>query len=139
MSPSTALHLAQVVLGIHMAVAIFVIFGIVAVPLGLMFRWPFIFGFAWRLTHVGAASSIALQKLMGKTCFLSVWEFDLLDRASQGHERIPPFHALAIDIMHWNMPLWFFTLLYVLVLAYTLWLWRIAPPRRLLTRETIGV
>ena len=139
MNPSTALHLAQFVLAVHMAIALFVIFGLLAVPLGMLFRWPFIFGFAWRLTHLGAASSIAVQKVMGKTCFLSVWEFNLLDQANQGHERIPAFHALAIDIMHWNMPLWFFTVLYLLVLVYTLWLWRVAPPRSPLSGKAIRV
>ena len=139
MSPESALHLAQLVLAVHMAIAVFVIFGLVAVPLGLVFRWPFIFGFAWRLTHLGAAFSIARQKVLGKTCFLSIWEFNLLDRASQAHERIPALHALAIDIMHWNMPLWFFTALYILVLIYTLWLWRIAPPRPQVSREAVRI
>lgn len=139
MNPSTALHLAQLVLAVHMAIALFVIFGIVAVPLGMLRHWPFIFGFAWRLTHLGAAFSIALQKILGKTCFLSLWEFNLLDRASEGHQQIPALHAIAIDIMHWNMPLWFFTALYVLVLLYTLWLWRIAPPRSPLSRKAIRI
>jgi len=130
MTPEAALHLAQLVLAIHMAIAAFVIFGMIAIPLGALRQWPFVFGFAWRSIHLAAVSSIALQKLAGKTCFLSVWEFGLLDQAADAHQRIPPLHSLAIDIMHWNMPLWFFTALYVAVLLYTIWLWRVAPPRR---------
>ncbi len=129
MSPDTALHFAQLVLSIHMAIALFVIFGIVAIPIGALRHWPFVFQFGWRAAHLGTASVIALQKVMGMTCFLSVWEFNLLDRASQAHPHIPLIHAWAIDIMHWNMPMWFFTALYVTTLLFIVWLWRFAPPK----------
>ena len=129
MSPETALHVAQLVLAAHMAVALFVIFGLVAIPLGAIRHWAFVFGFGWRAAHLGTASLIALQKVLGQTCFLSVWEFNLLDRANLAHPHIPIIHAWAIDIMHWNMPLWFFTALYLAVLGYIVWLWRFAPPR----------
>jgi len=112
-----------------MAIAGFVIFGMIAVPLGAARGWPFVTAFAWRAAHALAAAAIALQKVLGQTCFLSVWEFRLMERASLAREPISPLHGLAISVMHWNMPLWFFTALYVAVFIYILWLWRRVPPR----------
>jgi Protein of Unknown function (DUF2784) len=112
-----------------MAIALFVIFGVLAIPVGALRHWPFVFEFGWRSAHLGIASAIAAQKMMGDTCFLSVWEFNLLDRASQAHAHVPLIHTWAINIMHWNMPLWFFTVLYVATLLYIVWLWWVVPPR----------
>ena len=136
MNPETALHLSQIVLAVHMAIALFVIFGMLAIPIGALRHWPLVFGFGWRFAHLAVASGIAVQKLLGQTCFLSVWEFNLLDRASLAHAHVPLIHAWAIDIMHWNMPMWFFTVLYVGVLLYIVWLWRVVPPRLPYLRPT---
>lgn len=112
-----------------MAIALFVIFGVLAIPVGALRHWPFVFEFGWRSAHLAVASAIAVQKMMGDTCFLSVWEFNLLDRARLANAQVPLIHTWAINIMHWNMPLWFFTVLYVATLLYIVWLWRAVPPK----------
>lgn len=139
MNPEAALRLAQLVLGLHMLVALFVIFGMVAIPLGAIRGWLFVYGFGWRLAHFAAAAIIALQKFFGATCFLSIWEFDLLNKAVQAKMQVSPLHALAIDVMHWNMPLWFFTALYAVVFAYIamLW-WRVRPGNRFALDSKLG-
>lgn len=130
MADERALHLAQLVLTIHALIALFVIFGMVAVPLGARSGWPFVYSIWWRGAHLGVVILIALQKVLGQTCFLSVWEFDLLDRAGLAVAGMPASQALLTRVMHWDMPLWFFTVLYLTVLAYTLLLWRLVPPRK---------
>jgi len=130
MADERALHLAQLVLTIHALVALFVIVGMVAIPLGARLGWPIVYSMSWRGAHLAIVILIALQKVLGQTCFLSVWEFDLLDRAGLAVAGMPASQALLIRIMHWNMPLWFFTVLYLIVLAYTLVLWLVVPPRR---------
>src|SRR5215472_255334 len=130
MADERALHLAQLVLTIHALVALFVIVGMVAIPLGARWGWPIIHSMSWRGVHLGIVILIALQKVLGQTCFLSLWEFDLLDRAGLAVAGMPASQALLIRIMHWDMPLWFFTVLYLVVLAYTVVLWRLVPPRK---------
>lgn len=124
-----ALHLAQLVLALHLAAAIFVILGMIVIPIGAWRHWPLVSSFWWRAAHLGTISIIALQKVLGQTCFLSVWEFNLLAKAQQGYVTVPPLHAVAINIMHWNMPLWFFTVLYVVLCLYVVWLWHRVPVR----------
>jgi Protein of Unknown function (DUF2784) len=142
-NPETALHVAQLVLALHLAAATFVILGMIVIPIGAWRHWLLVSSFWWRAAHLGAISIIALQKVLGQTCFLSVWEFNLLAQAQQAHVRVPPLHALAIGVMHWNMPLWFFTLLYVALFLYVAWLWRLVPvrgwPRRKLSHKRADI
>lgn len=130
MSEQNALHLAQAVLTIHALVALFVIFGLVAILFGARLAWPFVYSIGWRSAHLGVVAIIAVQKVAGATCFLSVWEFDLLDRAGYAAQQMPAAQSLLIRIMHWDMPLWFFTALYLAVLACSVVLWYAVPPRR---------
>jgi len=131
MSDDRALALAQSILTIHALVALFVVFGMIAIPLGARLAWPFVHSIWWRSAHLGIVFLIALQKVLGQTCFLSVWEFDQLDRAGRAAEHMPAAQSLLTHVMHWDMPLWFFTALYLAVLSYTLLLWYVVPPRRL--------
>ncbi|HET9343868.1 MAG TPA: DUF2784 family protein [Candidatus Eremiobacteraceae bacterium] len=131
MSEDRALHLAQLVLTVHALIASFVVFGMIAIPLGARLGWPFVYSIWWRGAHFGIVILIALQKVLGQTCFLSVWEFDLLDRAGRAAGQMPAAQAVLTRVMHWDMPLWFFTALYLVVLAYTLLMWYVVPRRRL--------
>lgn len=129
MTGQTALHLAQVVLAVHFCIAAFVVFGMMAIPLGARSGWAWATAPAWRAGHAVIVLLIAVQKFAGQTCFLSVWEFKLLDAAASGGASPPPLHQLGVAIMHWNMPDWFFGVLYGLVLAYVAVLWFVVPPR----------
>jgi hypothetical protein len=131
MTDERALALAQFVLTVHAIVALFVVLGMIAIPLGARLRWPIVYSIWWRGAHLGIVILIALQKVLGQTCFLSVWEFDLLDRAGRAAGQMPAAQSLLTHVMHWDMPLWFFTALYLAVLAYTLLMWYLVPPSRL--------
>lgn len=120
MSEDRALHLAQLVLTVHALVALFVVAGMIVIPLGARIGWPFVYSIWWRGVHLGIVILIALQKVLGQTCFLSVWEFELLDRAGGAAGQMPVAQSLLTHVMHWDMPLWFFTALYLAVLAYAL-------------------
>lgn len=129
MSEDRALHLAQLVLTVHALIALFVVFGMIVIPLGARIGWRFVYSIWWRSAHLGIVILIALQKVLGQTCFLSVWEFDLLDRAGRAAGQMPAAQSLLTRVMHWDMPLWFFTALYLAVLAYTLLMWYLVRPR----------
>ena len=129
-SPKVALQLAQAVLGVHILLAGFIVFGIIAIPLGARLGWPFVYLFWWRLLHVVAMGVVALQKVMGNACFLSEWEFKLVDIAREVPHRTPLFQALGEHVLYWNLPLWFFAWLYGALFAFVVALWFRTPPRR---------
>ncbi len=130
MSPQTALELAQVVLAAHIVAAAFIVFGIIAIPIGARLGWSFVYVLWWRLLHVAAMGIVAIQKLLGNSCFLSVWEFRLVDIASRVPHATPAFQSLGEHVLYWNLPLWFFAWLYAALFVFVIFLWFRVPPRR---------
>ena len=122
--------LAQLVLTVHLAAAAFITAGLLLIPLGARLHWAIAYAFWWRFFHFAAISAVALQKVLGKLCFLTVWEFDLLSRAGRSVTDVQPALAWADRLIHWDLPAWFFIALYALLWLYVAWLWWRIPPRR---------
>jgi uncharacterized protein DUF2784 len=130
LDPVTARRLASIVLSLHVAAALLIVFGLAAIPLGAARGWAFVHGFGFRSLHLAAVSVVALQKVFGQTCFLSVWEERLLAQAGREMYHVPVIHAWADDAIHIPLPMSFLIGLYVLMFAYTVWLWWKIPVRR---------
>jgi hypothetical protein len=121
--------LAIAILAAHLVVVAFNVGGLVLVPLGSWAGWRFVSGFWWRLAHLGSLAVVALQAILGKSCFLTVWQTALEARADAGEP--PPLIATWINgLLYLPLPLWVFATAYVCVFVYTLLLWRWVPPRR---------
>lgn len=103
--------------------------GLILIPWGGMRSWRWIRNFWLRLAHLVALSVVAVQALLGRACFLTIWQSELSQRArSEGHT--PPLIAHWINqLIFWPIPLWVFTVAYVLVWIYTAALWWRFPPR----------
>ncbi|MBV8170462.1 MAG: DUF2784 domain-containing protein [Candidatus Eremiobacteraeota bacterium] len=128
------MELAQTVLGIHLIFVGFIAFGLIAIPIGARLGWEFVSIFWWRALHLAAIAIVALQKFAGKLCFLTTWEFGLLRTSGHSDADMQPLFAFGSRLIHWNMPLWFFSALYALTLLYVCWLWWCFPPSRATTR-----
>lgn len=125
LSPQIA---ATLILLAHLAVVAFNVFGLVAIPLGKWLDWPFVRGFWWRFAHMLSLAVVALQAVLGRACFLTIWESAL--RTSADSSEPPPMLATWINsVLYWPLPLWVFAAGYVAVLLYALMLWRWVPPR----------
>ena len=125
LSPGIA---ATLILLVHLAIVAFNVFGLVAIPLGKWLRWNFVRDFWWRFAHVLTLAVVALQAVLGRACFLSIWENAL--RANADAAAPAPMIATWINgVLYWPLPLWVFAAGYVGVLLYALMLWRWVPPR----------
>jgi Protein of Unknown function (DUF2784) len=117
--------LAEAVLAAHLAIILFNLFGLVAVPLGALCRWRFVHIRWWRLLHLALLAAVALQATAGRACILTLWQAEL-----EGGKAPPPLIMSWVDrLVYWPLPLWVFALLYVLVFGYALLLFRLVPPR----------
>ena len=130
LSPSMALHLAQIILGLHLVVIVFNVSGLVLIPLGAWRYWPWVRRLGWRVAHLAALSLVAIQAVWGRACFLTVWQSDLMAAAGRRGYTAPLIQTWVDRLMFWNLPMAFFTALYVLVWLYVLALWHWVPPRR---------
>jgi Protein of Unknown function (DUF2784) len=118
--------LAETVLAAHLAIILFNLFGLVAVPLGALRGWRFVEIRWWRLLHLLLLAAVAVQAAAGRACVLTLWQADLA-----GIRAPPPLVMSWVERMiYWPLPLWVFTVLYILVFGYALLLYRFVPPRR---------
>jgi hypothetical protein len=125
LSPGIA---ATLILLVHLAIVAFNVFGLLIIPVGKWLDWEFVRGFWWRFAHVLSLAVVALQAVLGRACFLTIWETAL--RANADAAEPAPLIATWINgVLYWPLPLWAFAAGYVVVLLYALLLWRWVPPR----------
>ena len=127
MSATFYLVLADAVLLLHLCVILFNIFGIIVVPLGAWRGWKFVRVFWWRALHVGVLAVVALQAVMGRLCFLTIWHADLAQLADGRTSNMPGIAAFISRLIFWPLPAWAFVVLYIAVCIYTFALWRLVP------------
>jgi hypothetical protein len=125
MSPDANLWLAEAILAVHFAIIAFNLFGLVAIPMGVWRGWSWVRAPLWRWAHVSSLAVVALQALAGRACFLTVWQ----DALTGQTDSAPLIMRLVNRLIFWPLPAWVFTVGYVAMLAYTLALLRLAPPR----------
>lgn len=129
LSPSTALALADALLGLHLAI---VVFNLVMPPAILLGAWR---GWVWvrlhwlRLLHLGSMAVVALQAALGDLCFLTVWEHDLRVHAGQGGFSESFIEALLAEWLYVDAPLSALIPIYLGWAALSLALWWLVPPR----------
>ncbi len=118
--------LAEAVLAAHLAIILFNLFGLVAVPLGAALGWSFVHIAWWRLLHVGLLAAVAAQALAGRACFLTVWQSELAGGAANP---TPLIMGWVDRLVYWRLPIWVFAALYALVFGYALALLWLVPLR----------
>ena len=84
--------------------------------------------FWWRALHLAVLAMVALQALLDRACFLTLWQSALQQGAGAVASPAPLIESWVNRLIFWPLPLWFFAALYVGVWIYTLVLWRLVPP-----------
>ncbi|THD64648.1 DUF2784 domain-containing protein [Phenylobacterium sp.] len=124
MSPSAAAHLAQAVLAAHLAVIVFNVAGLIAIPLGAALHWRWVRVRWWRMLHLASWALVALQAALGRACFLTIWQDQLT--GAQGE---PPLIERWVErAVYWPLPIWAFAAIYLALFVTVVALWWIAPP-----------
>jgi Protein of Unknown function (DUF2784) len=120
--------LAEFILAAHIAVILFNIFGLIAIPLGGFYGWRFVRVRWWRLLHLVLLGIVALQAVAGRACILTL----LQAAAANGAASPTPLIVGWVNRMiYWPLPLWVFAVLYLVIFGYALaLLWLVPPARR---------
>ena len=112
------------ILILHFAVIAFNVGGCVLIPIGAWCRWRWVRNFWFRIAHLASLAVVALQAVMGRACFLTLWQSDL-----SGAATTQPLIAGWIErVIYWPLPLWMFEVAYVVVFAYVIALWIVVRP-----------
>jgi hypothetical protein len=126
MSPALAHTLADTILFIHAGVVAFNVFGLLAIPLGALFRCSFVRVRWWRIAHIASLLVVAIQPLLGRYCFLTLWQ-EALDAAA-GPTSPNAIERIATVAVFWPLPPWIFVYLYVAAFLWTALMWWLVPP-----------
>jgi hypothetical protein len=116
--------LAEVVLFLHLLLAMFITLGLIAIPVGALLRWRWVRLRRLRLLHAGLMIFVALEAVLGITCPLTTVEHHL--RGSDAPEFF--LADLASSLLYWDLPLEFFVIGYLLAAAWVGFLWWKIPP-----------
>jgi hypothetical protein len=122
--------LADGVLVLHALFVAFVVFGQIAIVVGLLLGQRWARSFRLRLVHLVCIAFVVVQTWLGRICPLTAWENALRRHAGQaGYER-----GFIADWLHrlifYDIDPWIFTLVYTLFGALVVATWILAPPRR---------
>lgn len=126
MAPSIAALLGQSILAAHLAVIVFNVAGLIAIPLGAALGWRWVRVRWWRLLHIASWTVVALQALLGRACFLTLWQDELTGAGAQ-----PPLIERWVErAIYWPLPIWVFGAIYLVLFAAVIAMWRLVPARQ---------
>ena len=129
LDPSLAEWFANVVLGLHVAVAAFVIVGLVLAIAGNLRGWRWANNFWFRIVHLAAILVVAAEAWLGLVCPLTTLEMRLRVRAGvQTYGGGFVEHWLQ-QLLYYDAPPWVFILGYTVFGCLVLATWRYFPPR----------
>jgi hypothetical protein len=121
--------LADAVLALHVAVAAFVVLGLIVVVAGNLTKWAWVNHLWFRLAHLVAIAIVVAESWFGMVCPLTTLEMWL--RAKGG---APAYAGGFIEhwlqyLLYYDAPAWVFTLVYSLFGLAVLATWWLFPPR----------
>ena len=123
--------LADLVLGAHVLVVLFVVGGLVIIVAGNLRGWSWVNRLGFRLLHLAAIAYVAAQAWLGLDCPLTTLEMALRARAGLATHGATFIGYWLQQLLYYDAPPWAFTLTYSLfALAVAATWWRYPPRRR---------
>lgn len=138
LTPAQLSLLAGAVLLLHLGVVLFNVLGLLVIPLGAWRGWNFVRIKWWRALHLLCWGVVALQAILGRACFLTIWESELLTRAGEQGDAAPLIERWVNALIYWPLPIWVFAVLYIALGLGVLVLWWLVPPRHAFARGAIS-
>ena len=119
--------IADLILCIHFCVVIFVVFGLLIMPIGCLFNLNWTRNRRMRSIHLALMGFVTLETLMGITCPLTY-----LENAMRGIDYNPSFISYwLLSLVYWDLPTYYFMTVYILCLLWTVLFWKLHPPNKL--------
>jgi polyferredoxin len=121
--------LADVVVVLHASYVAFVIFGELAILVGILLRWNWIRNRTFRLLHLAAIGVVVFESWSGITCPLTTWEDWLRSRAGQTVEEGDFIGRWVHQALFYQADPQIFTLIYSAFGALVVLSLILSPPR----------
>jgi Protein of Unknown function (DUF2784) len=127
---------ADLVAAVHAAYIAFVLFGFIAIMLGVAMGWRWVRNVYFRAVHLAAILVVCAEALVGVSCPLTILEDRLRVLGSDSPYPRSFVGALLDRLIFYDFPQWFFTVVYLCFGALVLLTFLLAPPQRSATRRS---
>jgi hypothetical protein len=120
--------LADLVLGLHVALVVFVGGGLVAVLLGNVRGWRWVNRLGFRVAHLAAIAVVAAESWLGMVCPLTTLEMWLRVQAGGAHYGGGFIEYWLGRLLYYEAPPWVFIVVYTLFGVAVAAAWWVFPP-----------
>lgn len=127
--------LADLVVALHVGYVACVVLGLIVILVGRVLHWHWVANRWFRLLHLAMIVGVILRASIWSECPLTWWERDLRELAGQENFEGSPLGKVLHDLIHPDLPLWVFPVVYVIfggLIVAAFWLvpvqWRARPP-----------
>jgi hypothetical protein len=121
--------LADLIVIFHAAYVAFVVFGLLAILAGIVFRWGWVRNIWFRVIHLTMIAIVVGEALAGVPCPLTIWEKQFRTQAGQINYAGDFLGYWAHRLLFYRAEPWVFTLIYTLFGLAVLAAFVLAPPR----------
>ena len=121
--------LADLIVAIHLVYVAVVVFGLAAILVGVWQGWAWVRNFWLRTIHLLMIAVVAFQAIVGITCPLTTWEYQLRVAAGDTGQPGTFVGRMVHYVLFFQLPHWVFTLGYVMFGAAVLLTFLLAPPK----------
>ncbi len=117
------LLLADTILVIHFSLVVFVVLGLLAIVVGRLIGWTWIYGRVFRISHLLVIGIVIAQAWLGRLCPLTILESFLRGKAGQAGYSETFVGYWLHRILFFNAQPWVFTLIYTVFggLVFLFW------------------
>jgi hypothetical protein len=129
LGPSLSLLFANAVLGVHVAIAAFVVAGLLLIVLGNLQQWRWVNNAWFRIAHVAAIGIVVAESWLGFVCPLTTLEMWLRSRAGEALYGGGFIEHWLQQLLYYSAPPWVFVAVYTLFALLVLATWWYFPPR----------
>ena len=120
---------ADLVAAVHAAYIAFVVFGFIAIMLGVAMGWQWVRNVYFRAAHLAAILLVCVEAMIGVSCPLTILE-DRLRVLGADTPYPGSFVGYVLDrLIFYDFPQWLFTSVYLSFGALVLLTFLLAPPR----------
>lgn len=115
---------ADLILIFHFCIVFFLVFGLVALPIGCLRNYSWTRNSKLRAAHLLLMGFVTLETILGLTCPLTMLE-NILRQIE--HQQSFVSYWLS-HFIYWDLPTYFFVALYSACFIWSLIFWKVHPP-----------
>ena len=116
--------LADLILIIHFCIVFFVVFGLVALPIGCLRNYSWTRNIKFRASHILLMGFITLEAILGITCPLTILE-NILRQIEYQQSFVSYWLS---HFIYWDLPTYFFVIIYSACFIWSIIFWKVYPP-----------